>query len=173
MEEIIYRPIGVVNSPHKDPRGTPIQPTAAKGIKGRVEIHPEFLDGLQDLDGFSYIMLIYHFDRIRESKLKVKPFLDKKSRGVFATRAPVRPNPIGLSIVKLVKIQGNCLHIEDVDILDGTPILDLKPYVDRFDHRVSKCQGWLEANIVGLEGRKDDGRFLSGVETDSGNNFGD
>ena len=159
MEKISYKPIGIIRSPHKDPRGTPIQPTAASGIPGQVEILSEYVGGLQDLDGFSYVILLYHFDRVREMKLKVRPFLDKIFRGVFATRAPSRPNPIGLSIVKLVRIEGNLLHIEDIDVLDGTPLLDVKPYVDRFDGRDSERQGWLETNLGGLAGKTDDGRF--------------
>ncbi len=159
MEQITYQPIGIIRSPHKDPKGTPIQPTASQGIQGQVEILPPYADGLQDLGGFSYLILLYHFDRVREMKLKVKPFLDNQLRGVFSTRAPVRPNPIGLSIVRLTGIAGNTLYIEDVDILDGTPLLDVKPYVDKFDTRVSGRQGWLEANLDGLPGRTDDGRF--------------
>ena len=159
MEKISYKPIGIIRSPHKDPRGTPIQPTAASGIPGQVEILSEYAGGLQDLDGFSYVILLYHFDRVREMKLKVRPFLDKIFRGVFATRAPSRPNPIGLSIVKLVRIEGNLLHIDDIDVLDGTPLLDVKPYVDRFDGRDSERQGWLETNLGGLAGKTDDGRF--------------
>jgi tRNA-Thr(GGU) m(6)t(6)A37 methyltransferase TsaA len=159
LEQITYQPIGYVRSPHKDPKGTPIQPTAALGIKGQVEILPPYVEGLQDLEGFSYLILLYHFDRVRAMKLKVKPFLDNQMRGVFSTRAPVRPNPIGLSIVRLTGIAGNILNIEDVDILDGTPLLDVKPYVDKFDTRVSGHQGWLDSNLAGLPGRTDDGRF--------------
>ena len=147
MDKITYHPIGIIHSPHKDPKGTPIQPTAAQGIPGTVEIHPRFSEGLQDMEGFSHIILLYHFDRVTETKLKVKPFLDDEIRGVFATRAPVRPNPIGLSIVRLVRVEGNILHVEDVDVLDGTPLLDIKPYVDKFDTRNSDKQGWLEKNV--------------------------
>ena len=160
MDVISYHPIGIIHTPHIDPKGTPIQPTAARGIPGRVEVQPQFVDGLQDLAGFAYLILLYHFDRVRETKLKVKPFLDTELRGVFATRAPVRPNPIGLSIVRLTRVEGNILHIEDVDILDGTPLLDIKPYVDRFDVRNSERQSWLEENIDHLPGKTDDGRFV-------------
>jgi len=160
MDEYIYRRIGIIHSPHKDPAGTPIQPTAALGIQGKVEVLPQYIRGLQDLRGFSYIILLYHFDRVMETKLEVKPFLDNELRGVFSTRAPVRPNPIGLSIVRLVNIEENILNIEDVDILDGTPLLDIKPYVDKFDVRVSEKQGWLNSNIGRLPGKTDDGRFV-------------
>lgn len=160
MEHITYRPIGVIRSPHKDPKGTPIQPTAALGVQGQVEVLPQYEGGLQDLIGFSYLILLYHFDRVRETKLKVRPFMDDQVRGVFSTRAPVRPNPIGLSVVRLTGIDGVILYIEDVDILDGTPLLDIKPYVDKFDTRVSAHQGWLDSNLSKLPGRKDDGRFI-------------
>ncbi len=160
MEQITYRPIGFIRSPHKDPKGTPIQPIAALRIHGQVEILPPYVDGLQDLEGFSYLILLYHFDRVRETKLKVQPFLDNQLRGVFSTRAPVRPNPIGLSTVRLTGIAGNILYIEDVDILDGTPLLDIKPYVDKFDTRVSARQGWLTLNLEDLPDRMDDGRFI-------------
>lgn len=159
MEEIVYKPIGVIHSPHKAAKGTPIQPTAAEGIAGRVEVYPQYAVGLQDLDGFSHLILLYHFDRVAAPRLKVKPFLDTELRGIFATRAPSRPNPIGLSIVELVRIQEHCLDILGVDVLDGTPLLDIKPYVDRFDTRYSKHQGWLENNLGGLRAKRDDGRF--------------
>jgi len=160
MDEFTYQPIGIIYSPHKDPKGTPIQPTAAVGMQGQVNIFPEYTQGLQDLNGFSHIILLYHFDRVREMKLKVKPFLDDVQRGIFATRAPVRPNPIGLSIVRLVSIKGNRLMIEDIDILDSTPLLDIKPYVDKFDVRASEKQGWLDINVARLPGKTDDGRFM-------------
>lgn len=159
MNRFLFKPIGIIHSPYKDPAGTPIQPTASQGIHGQVEVFPQFKPGLKDLDGFTFIILLYHFNRVREVHLKVKPFLDDQLRGVFATRAPVRPNPIGLSVVRLVKIKDNVLEVADIDILDGTPLLDLKPYVDKFDGRTSPKQGWLEKNIAGLPGRQDDGRF--------------
>lgn len=159
MDGLLFKPIGIIHSPFKDPAGTPIQPTASQGIHGQVEILPEFTPGLKDLDGFTYIILLYYFNRVREVRLEVKPFLDDHIRGVFATRAPVRPNPIGLSVVRLVNINDNVLEVADIDVLDGTPLLDLKPYVDKFDGRSSPRQGWLEENIAGLPGRQDDGRF--------------
>ena len=156
---IEYTPIGIIHSPYKDPAGTPIQPTAAQGTRGQVEVLPQYVPGLMDLEGFSYIILLYHFNRVREVRLEVRPFLDEYLRGVFATRAPVRPNPIGLSVVRLIEINDNVLEVADIDILDGTPLLDLKPYVDKFDGRSSSHQGWLDENIKRLPGRKDDGRF--------------
>jgi tRNA-Thr(GGU) m(6)t(6)A37 methyltransferase TsaA len=161
IENISFHSIGTIHSPHKSAAGTPIQPTAAIGVLGTVELLPEYLEGIEDLDGFSFIILLYHFDRAKETRLTVKPFLDDKHHGVFSTRAPTRPNHIGLSIVRLNSIEGNILHIKDVDILDGTPLLDIKPYIDAFDVRTSIKQGWIESNIENLPGKKDDGRFFA------------
>ena len=160
MESIIFRPIGLIHSPHKEPHGTPIQPSAAIGIEGQVEIYNDFAEGLSDLEDFSHVILLYHFHRAKAGPLKLKPFMDKEERGVFATRAPRRPNAIGLSIVKLLRVKGNVLHIADVDILDGTPLLDIKPYVPEFDHREQIKIGWLEKNVKKLSDSKDDGRFI-------------
>ena len=157
--EIVYRPIGVVHSPFKDIKGMPIQPIGAANIKGSVEILPELAEGLRDLDGFSHIILLYHFHQVRESKLVVIPFMDIQPRGVFATRAPKRPNPIGLSIVRLLRIEHNILHIENVDILDGTPLLDVKPYVPEFDQPTVDRVGWLEGAEGQVESRRSDDRF--------------
>ena len=159
MHEIKYKPIGIVHSPHKEPKGTPIQPSAATGVKATVEIFPEFAEGLTDLDGFSHIFIIYHCHLVGKSSLKVQPYMDNYTHGVFSTRAPSRPNPIGLSVVRLVSAEGNLLHIQDVDILDGTPVLDIKPLVPEFDMREVKKTGWLEKNVNKLPESKDDGRF--------------
>ena len=160
MDEIKYKPIGVVHSPHKEPKGTPIQPPSAKGIDGTVEIFPEYAEGLKDLEGFSHIILIYHFHLSRKASLRVKPFMDTEVHGVFAMRGPSRPNPIGISAVRLVRIEGNILQIRDVDIVDGTPLLDIKPYVPKFDARQAESVGWLEENVFKLSTSKDDGRFV-------------
>ncbi|ADC65455.1 protein of unknown function UPF0066 [Ferroglobus placidus DSM 10642] len=160
MNEIKYKPIGIIYSPFKEPKGTPIQPTAAKGVKGKVVVFPEYAEGLKDLEGFSHIILIYHFHLVRKSSLKVKPFMDDKVRGVFATRAPSRPNPIGISVVRLTKIEENVLYIQDVDIVDGTLLLDIKPYVPEFDVREADRIGWLKENLHKLTTSKDDGRFV-------------
>lgn len=158
--EINYKPIGVIYSPFKEPKGTPIQPTAAKGIDGIVEVFQKYAEGLKDLQGFSHIILIYHFHLSEKSSLKVTPFMDKQTRGVFSTRAPSRPNPIGVSVVRLVRIEGNILHIRDVDIVNGTPLLDIKPYVHEFDAREVDKIGWLEKSVYKLSTSKDDGRFI-------------
>jgi len=139
---IRYRPVGVIRSEHVAVDKTPIQSVYAQGCKGRVELFTEFAEGLHDLEGFSHLYLIYHFHRAGNVRLSVKPFLQDVKRGLFATRAPCRPNPIGLSIVRLVKIEGTTLHLEDVDILDGTPLLDIKPYAAKFDCISTTRNGW-------------------------------
>ena len=160
MIEITYKPIGIIRSPFKKPEGTPIQPKAAKGVKGTVEIFPEYEEGLRDIEGFSHVILIYHFHLAKPAKLLVKPFMDENLHGIFATRAPNRPNPIGISVVKLIKRIGCKIQIENVDILDGTPLLDIKPYVPDFDIYDTHHIGWLEENIEKLPEAKDDGRFV-------------
>ena len=158
---IVYKPIGIIHSPFNEPKGVPIQSTSAKRIRGEVEIFQEYKEGLKDLDGFSHIILIYHFHLTKNFKLEVKPFMDNEFHGVFATRAPARPNPIGISIVHLIKIEDNILYIEDVDIVNGTPLLDVKPYVPQFDIKEVYKIGWLEKNVHKLKNAKDDGRFIN------------
>ena len=160
MREIKLNPIGIIYTPFKTPKGVPIQPLAAKGIKGRVEVYPEYADGLKDIDGFSHIILIYHLHLIKHSSLMVTPFLDNKEHGVFATRASGRPNQIGFSVVELEKVDGNILHVKDIDIVDGTPILDIKPCVPQFDFQEVTKIGWYENVIHKLSNTKDDGRFI-------------
>ena len=143
MHEIRFSPIGVIHSPFKETKGMPIQPAGARGVAGTVEVIPEYGDGLKDLDGFSHIFLLYHFHLSQGYSLMVKPYLDDSLRGVFATRAPRRPNAIGISVVRLVGIEGCTLHIEDLDIADSTPLLDIKPYVPEFDSREVERIGWL------------------------------
>ena len=158
--EIRYKPIGIIHSPFKESKGTPIQSVTAENVKGLVEVFPEYVKGLKNIEGFSYIILIYHFHLSRKSSLEVKPYMDEDMHGVFATRAPSRPNPIGISTVQLIKIKDNLLHIRGVDILDKTPLLDIKPYVPEFDIRNVKRNGWLEKKIQKLSTSKDDGRFM-------------
>ena len=156
---ISYQPIGTIHSPFEGIEKVPIQPAAASGIRGSVEVFAEFAAGLQDLNGFSHIMLLYHFHRVKQARLTVVPFLDEQPRGVFATRAPSRPNPIGLSIVRLLGIEGSVLHIENVDIVDGTPLLDIKPYVPAFDHNEAERTGWLETTGERVKETRSDDRF--------------
>ena len=141
-DRIVFRPIGVIRSDHVVPHETPIQPVYARDCHGRVELLPDFADGLHDLDGFSHIYLIYHFDRAEAAKLRVKPFLQDTERGVFSTRAPCRPNAIGLSVVELLRREGNVLHFAGADILDGTPLLDIKPFTAKFDGVTPTRNGW-------------------------------
>ena len=146
-EPIVLKPVGVIHSPFKEQRGTPIQPSMAGGAAGWVEVFPEYGQALEDLEGFERIWLIYWIDRAGETRLKVTPYLDNKEHGVFATRAPSRPNPLGLSCVRLLSRQGCRLDIADVDILDNTPLLDIKPYVPGFDtFRVSRV-GWCDKQL--------------------------
>jgi tRNA-Thr(GGU) m(6)t(6)A37 methyltransferase TsaA len=144
MENVIMRPIGIIHTPHTAADKTPIQPAFATGIPGTVELDPAYEAGLRDLEGFSHIWLLYVLDRAGDPRLAVKPFLEDATHGVFATRSPRRPNPLGLSVVRLVGRSDCTLRIEDVDILDGTPLLDIKPYVDRFDQREDVRCGWLD-----------------------------
>jgi len=159
MKEIKYRPIGIIHSPFKEAIGTPIQPSAARDVKGTVELFPEYSEGLKDLDGFSHIILLYNFHLAKNVSLRVKPFMDEDFHGVFATRSQSRPNPIGISVVRLIRVEENTLHISDVDIIDGTPLLDLKPYVPEFDVRDTIRIGWLENKVHRLPQTRDDGRF--------------
>lgn len=146
MEPIIINPIGVIRTPHTDIKNMPIQPIAAEGIKGYIELLPEYAAGLKDLEGFSHITLVYRFHKIEGFELEVIPFMDTEKRGIFSCKAPKRPNAIGISTVKLVAIKGNIIHIEQVDMLDGTPLIDIKPFYPRYDNRENVTIGWLEKN---------------------------
>jgi tRNA-Thr(GGU) m(6)t(6)A37 methyltransferase TsaA len=163
IDEIKYRPIGTIHSPFRQPEGTPIQPPGATGIRGTVEVFPQYTEGLRDIDGFSHLILIYHFHLSRTSTLLAKPFLDNKAHGIFAIRGVSRPNPIGISAVHLIEVENNILHIQDVDIIDGTPLLDLKPYIPEFDIREVTRIGWYEKKQVSVKTLKDDGRFIKHV----------
>ena len=156
---ITFDPIGVIYTPFKNQEGMPIQPNRGKGVTGRIKIASKYADGLKDLRGFSHIILLYYFHLSKGYKLHVKPFLDDKKRGVFATRAPQRPNPIGLSIVKLKKIDKTVIHVEDIDILDRTPIIDIKPYIPKIDAIKTKEIGWLKGKTAKMSRRKADKRF--------------
>jgi tRNA-Thr(GGU) m(6)t(6)A37 methyltransferase TsaA len=157
--EVTYRPIGVIHSPFNDLKAMPIQPTGEASAPGTADIFPEFSQGLKDLEGFSHVILLYHLHEVRRSDLIVTPFLGSGPRGVFATRAPTRPNPIGLSIVKLVRVEENRLQLGNVDILDGTPLLDIKPYVPDFDQPTDVRAGWLETARGKVRSARSDGRF--------------
>jgi tRNA-Thr(GGU) m(6)t(6)A37 methyltransferase TsaA len=158
--DITFQAIGLIHSPFKDLEGMPIQSASKASGPGKVEIFHEYQDGLKDLDGFSHIILLYHMHAIREQSLTVTPFLDSSPRGIFATRAPTRPNPIGLSIVKLIRIEDCVLYVDGLDVLDGTPLLDLKPYIPEFDHRPNASIGWLENARGEVTGKTSDDRFM-------------
>jgi len=151
------KPIGVIHTPHKKAAGTPVQAASAERVAGTVEVFPQYAAGLQDLEGFERIWLLYWFDRATTAELQMKPYLDTRERGLFATRAPARPNPIGMSAVRLLRIEANVIHIEGVDMLDGTPLLDIKPYVPQFDAFTAERVGWLRG-VTG-KGAIADGRF--------------
>ena len=144
MSEILFKSIGIIHSPFQETAGMPIQPVGGKGVKGKIILDPDYQEGLKDLEGFSHLVLIYYFHRSGNEDLLVRPFLDDQIRGVFSTRAPSRPNRIGISVVKLLEIDGNILEIEDHDLLDQTPVLDIKPYVPEFDPSGPIRLGWLE-----------------------------
>jgi tRNA (adenine37-N6)-methyltransferase len=156
---IEYYPIGIIHSPFTDLAGMPIQPTSDASAAGTIEIFPEFAPGLKDLEGFSHIILVYHLHQAGPAKLEVTPFLDTQTHGIFATRAPTRPNAIGLSVVRLTRIEGGILYVEQLDILDGTPLLDIKPYIPEFDYQPEARTGWLEQARGKVKRTASDERF--------------
>ena len=152
-------PIGTIHSPFQSAEGVPIQPVFAKDAEGTVEVLAKFEEALTDLEGFDRIWLLYWFDRAKPFRAQVKPYLDHQSHGLFATRAPARPNPIGLSSVRLLGLEGTTLRVEGIDILDGTPLLDIKPYAPRFDHFDVTRSGWLDTAQKGTT--QSDNRFFA------------
>jgi tRNA-Thr(GGU) m(6)t(6)A37 methyltransferase TsaA len=157
--EIEFPPIGKVHSPYAEPEGAPIQVPGGEGVEATIEIYPEYVAGLDSVEGFSHIIVLYHFHLAGKAELTVHPFLDDQARGIFATRAPCRPNAIGLSVVHLVRVEGNLLHVEDLDIIDLSPVLDIKPYVPEFDARDVDSIGWLEGKAQEAARRRADARF--------------
>ena len=143
MDKVVYRPIGIIHTVFRDKVEAPIQGVFARAAKGVVEVFPEYTDGLKDIEGFSHIILIYHFHLADGYSLVSMPFLEEEQHGIFAIRHFKRPNPIGLSIVRLESVRGNKLEISEVDIIDGTPLLDIKPFVPQFDNRPDAKSGWL------------------------------
>ena len=148
MENAIkLKPIGIIHTPYKEPKGIPIQGKFEGGVTGTIEIFAEYKKGLKDIEGFSHLILVYYFHKAKEENLIGKPFLEDEEHGVFAIRSPHRPNHIGVSIVKLEKVEKNVITFSEVDILDGTPLLDVKPYVSHFDSRKNVKDGWLEKHF--------------------------
>jgi tRNA-Thr(GGU) m(6)t(6)A37 methyltransferase TsaA len=156
-QKVILGPIGVIRSPHRSPAGTPIQPAYAAEVNGEVEVDQAYLPALDDIDGFDRIWLVYCLDRAKPWKPRVVPYRDTQERGLFATRAPSRPNPIGISVVRLIGRQDNVLRVRGLDVLDRTPLLDIKPYVPEFDAFPESKAGWLDARRA--DRREADGRF--------------
>lgn len=156
---ISYRPIGVVRSPHAQLAGMPLQTVSARDVAGVVEVADEFAGGLEDVEGFSHLILVTHLHATTGWSPRVVPFLDDRPRGVFACRSPRRPNPIGLSLVRLVRVEGRRLHVLDVDLLDGTPVLDIKPYVPRFDACETARVGWFAGRLERIGEVRSDDRF--------------
>jgi tRNA-Thr(GGU) m(6)t(6)A37 methyltransferase TsaA len=160
MEPVTFTPVGVVHSLHKELYGMPVQPPSAAGIAGEIEIFPEFAEGLLDIEGFSRIMVFYHLHRSAGPLLSAIPFLDTVPHGVFASRIPRRPNPLGFSVVRLLSRDRNILKIADVDILDGTPVLDIKPYVPEFDSYPNESSGWFAGKLDDMSSKRSDDRFV-------------
>ena len=158
--EVIFKPIGVIHSPFNQLADMPIQPISEISKPGYLEVFPTFIEGLKDLAGFSHIYLLNYLHKIRETKLTVMPFLDSEPRGVFATRAPSRPNPIGLSLVELNHIDHNLVYVNQLDVLNGTPLLDVKPYIPEFEESKNVRIGWVERAKKDFPTCKSDARFL-------------
>jgi len=150
--KIEIKPIGIIHTPYKQPKDAPIQGKFKKETEGQAEVFPEYQEGLKDLDGFSHIILVYYFDRAKEVTITGRPYLEDKIHGIFAIRSPFRPNHIGISIVKLEKIEKNIITFKEADMLDNTPLLDIKPYISHFDSRENVKNGWLEKHF----GKKED-----------------
>ena len=146
-EKIEIKPIGIIHTPHKKPKGIPIQGKFERDVTGQIELFPEYRQGLKDIEGFSHIILVYYFDRSKDEKLISRPFLEDEPHGIFAIRSPHRPNHIGVSIVELKKIENNIITFSEVDMLDNTPLLDIKPYVSHFDSRENVKNGWLDKHF--------------------------
>jgi tRNA-Thr(GGU) m(6)t(6)A37 methyltransferase TsaA len=161
LKKVVYEPIGVIRTPFKTRENMPIQPSGGKGVEGVAVLRPDLAEALADLDGFSHAYLIYHMHRSRGFSTKVVPFLDTEKRGLFATRAPKRPNPIGISVVRIKRVEDNKVYFQDVDILDGTPLLDIKPCVRDFDSRQRMRIGWLEGRSRRSRTHRSDKRFKS------------
>ena len=148
MEKVFeLKSIGVIRTPYRDTKGMPIQGTFDKKALGRIEIFSKYQKGLKDLDGFSHLIVIYYFDRAKKKDVTAQPFLENKSHGIFAIRSPYRPNHLGFSVVKIEDIKKNIITFSEVDVLDKTPVLDIKPYISYFDCRKKVKNGWLEKHF--------------------------
>ncbi len=160
VPHISYAPVAHMRTPFTNVRGMPIQPVGAQGVAGSIDVLPEFADGLADIEGFSHLLVIYHLHECKGFTLRVQPFLDNDEHGIFATRSPRRPNPIGISVLRLTGVTGNRLHVENVDMLDGTPVLDIKPYVPTFDVWDADRTGWFATVADNAVQCRADDRFV-------------
>ncbi len=158
---ILLHPIGIIHSPFTQLEKMPIQPAGRLSARGSLEIEDQYVDALKDLDGFSHIYVIYYFHKSTNWNARVRPFLDKEEHGVFATRAPNRPNPVGLSVFRLVSHESNIINVDNVDVLNGTPLIDIKPYVPQFDRVENVRIGWLSSQIDDVDQTLSDNRFIS------------
>ena len=156
---ILYSPIGYFRSPYTQIKGMPIQPIGAEDVEGYIEVLPEFTAGLKDLEGFSHVIVLYHLHKISGYELMIKPFLDTERHGVFATRSPKRPNPVGLSIMRLKGVSGANVMLQGIDVLDQTPVIDIKPYVADFDQCNADSFGWFEGKSGNATHHRSDERF--------------
>jgi len=154
MDSIEYRPIGFIHSPFKDTVGIPRQAVGAPHVKGSIHVFEEFSAGLADLEGFSHVVVVFHMHLVQQPSLKAHPPWDGKEHGVFATRSPYRPNPIGISVVRLDGIEGNTLHISGIDMADGTPVMDIKPHIPGLNVRENVRIGWLSGKVDGMNKSK-------------------
>lgn len=158
MNTYTFQSIGLIHSPHKDLSKIPIQPVFCTDIEGTVVLNAEYADGLKNLQEFSHVYLFYYFNQSQKTYLHLKPYLSDQEQGIFATRAPHRPNKLGMSLVRLVRVEENILHVRDLDVLDGTPLLDIKPYIQRFDSRETVKSGWQDAvsdDVASVRGLRD------------------
>ncbi len=156
--KFVFQSIGIIHSPHKEISKIPIQPVFCNDVEGTVRLNNEYAEGLKDLAGFSHIYLFYYFDHSQKTCLRLKPYLSDHEHGIFATRAPHRPNKLGMSLVRLDRIENNILYIRDLDILDDTPLLDIKPYIQRFDSRENVKSGWQDIvsdDVASVRGLRD------------------
>ena len=152
--------IGIIRTPYTQLADMPVQPGGGCGVEGQLIVRPEYAEGLSDLEGFSHIYLLYLFHHAERMEMKVVPFMDETPRGVFATRSPLRPNHIGLSIVELVAVKENRVLIRNIDILDETPLLDIKPYIAAFDQVAGARSGWMTKSVAEVVKKRADDRFI-------------
>ncbi len=151
--------IGLIRTPFTTLEDMPIQPKGAKRIIGTIEVNEQYVPGLMDLDGFSHVYLLYKFHMVQKTALRVTPFMDTSQRGVFSTRSPLRPNHIGLSLVRLKKIKNNIITVQGIDVLDSTPLLDIKPYIAAFDEVQKSSSGWMQSTKEEVVLKRSDRRF--------------